>query len=476
MTSNASPTYDAELAGIADYAMHYEAIGAEALVAARYSLFDTLACAFDALNFSECRNALAPMVPGMILAQGARVPGTGFELDPANAAFSLGCMIRWLDLNDAFSGAQGSHPSDNLAGILMLADYLSRQRLIAGGNPLRMRDVLVALIKAYEVQGCLALANDFSERATGMDQALLTRVASAAVLTTMLGGTREQVLSAVSNAWIDASLLVFRRAPNTNSRKNWACADAVFQAMRLAFMACKGEPGYPTVLTAPQYGFYDARFGGKAFQCPRPYEDYVIRNSMFKCVPGAMLSQSAVECAFRLHSLVKQRLDQVVRVDIRSQRPMIAALDKSGPLRNAADRDHCAQYMIALGLIYGCIRATDFGDTYAADPRIDALRSAMSITEEPRYTRDFHDPGKRSCANAVQVHFKDGSSTARIEIEYPLGHPSRRPELAPALRAKLEDSLRHRFSFSRSQALLEICDDFAKLEHMPVNEFVDLLV
>lgn len=470
---NERPAPDKALVDIADYVVAGK-IGEAALASARLCLTDTLACALDALDHPECTKLLGPLVPGTVVPCGARVPGTSHELDPATAAFSFGSMIRWLDFNDTFTAAQGSHPSDNLAGPLMLADHLSRRRIAEGRAPLRMRDVLESLAKAYEIQGCIAIENDFQQ--AGIDHPILTRVASTAVLTRMLGGTREEIINAVSNAWIDVPLAVVRHAPNTGWRKSWAAADASFTAMRLAHMAVKGEMGYPSVLSARRYGFYEARFHGKPFRFQRRYGDYVIRHSMFKFVTAGMHGQSAVECALRLHPLVKNRLGEVKRVAIHSQRALMGIMNKSGPLHNPADRDHCAQYVVAFGLIFGRLHATDFEDAVAADPRIDALREKTTIVEDPRYSRDFYDPKKRSSANAIQVFFADGSSTPKVEVQYPIGHPRRRAEAAPVLRAKLEASLARRFPRQRCERILALCDNARKLDQTPVNEFIDSLI
>ena len=470
---NERPAPDKALVDIADYVVAGK-IGEAALASARLCLTDTLACALDALDHPECTKLLGPLVPGTVVPYGARVPGTSHELDPATAAFSFGSMIRWLDFNDTFTAAQGSHPSDNLAGLLMLADHLSRRRIAEGRAPPRMRDVLEGLAKAYEIQGCIAIENDFQQ--AGIDHPILTRVASTAVLTRMLGGTREEIINAVSNAWIDVPLAVVRHAPNTGWRKSWAAADASFTAMRLAHMAVKGEMGYPSVLSARRYGFYEARFHGKPFRFQRRYGDYVIQHSMFKFVTAGMHGQSAVECALRLHPLVKNRLGEVKRVAIHSQRALMGIMNKSGPLYNPADRDHCAQYVVAIGLIFGRLHAADFEDGVAADPRIDALREKTTIVEDSRYSRDFYDPKKRSSANAIQVFFTDGSSTPKVEVQYPVGHPRRRAEAAPVLRAKLEASLARRFPRQRGERILELCDNARKLDQTPVNEFIDSLI
>jgi 2-methylcitrate dehydratase len=474
MVANARPKPDKELTAIADYILRYRIRNEAAFDSARASLTDTMACALDALDSPECTKLLGPVVPGTVVPHGARVPGTSYVLDPVNAAFSFGAMIRWLDFNDTFTAAQGSHPSDHLGSILMLADYLSRRRVAAGGKPLVMRDVLAALIKAYEIQGCLALENDL--QAIAIDHSLLTRVAGAAVLTGMLNGAHDEIVNAVSNAFIESPLACVRHAPNVGWRKSWATADASFNAMRFAFMAIKGEMGYPAVLSAKKYGFYAARRGGVAFKFQRPYGDYIIRNSMFKFVTAGMHSQSAVECAIRLHPLVKGRLGDVKRVVLHSQRALIGIMDKTGVLNNPADRDHCAQYVVAIGLIFGRLVAADFEDHVAADPRIDALRAKTEIVEDARYSRNFYDPKKRSSSNALQVFFNDGSRTPKIEVEYPIGHPRRRKEVGPVLRAKLEASLARRYAPKRRSLILKLCADARRLDATPVNKFVDLFV
>jgi len=464
---------DQELIDIADYVVGFTP-SREALDAARLCLIDTLGCALDALDFPECTKLLGPVVRGTVVPNGARVPGTAFQLDPAKAAFDFGAMIRWLDMNDTFTAAQGSHPSDHLGSILMLADHLSRERAAHGGEPLCMRHVLESLVKAYEIQGCIAIENDFQK--VGIDHALLTRVAGSALLTHMLGGNRQEIINAVSNAWIDCSLAVMRHAPNAGWRKSWSAADASFNAVRLALMACAGEMGYPTVLSAKRYGFYDARFGGKPFKFQRAYGDYVIQHSMFKFVAAGMHGQSAAECALRLHPLVKDRIADIERIDVRSQRALMGIMDKTGPLHNPADRDHCAQYVIAVGLIYGRLDARDYEDEVASDPRIDVLREKTTITEDPVYSESFLDPQRRTNANAIQVFFKNKSSTPKVEVEYPAGHPRRRAEFMPTLEKKFRASLARRYVPRRQEQILALCNERARLETTPVQQFVDLLV
>ena len=473
-TSNVKAAPDQVLADIADYVLNYKVADERSFDTARLCVTDSLACALDALDIPACASLLGPLVPGTVVPNGARVPGTGYELDPATAAFNFGAMIRWSDLNDSFTAACGGHPSDNLGGILMLADHLSRSRTAAAGKPLVMREVLEALAKAYEIQGCISIENDFFHQ--GSDHNLLIRVATTAVLTRMLGGTRDQVINAVSNAWVDTSLVAYRYAPNTGSRKNWACGAASAEAVRLAMMALKGAQGYPWILTAKNCGFYAARFGGKTFGLPQPYAEYVIQNSMFKFVTAGMHSQSAVECAFRLHPLVKDRIGEIARVELHGHAPLIDIMDKTGPLRNADDRDHCVQYVVAVGLIFGRLGPHELEDDFAADPRIDDLRGKMVVKEDPRYTAEFYDPAKRSSANAVQVWFKDGSSTPKMEEDYPVGHQRRRAEALPLLRAKFEAALQRRFPAEQCNRILKACDNGAQLDRMPVHEFVGMFV
>ena len=462
---------DRPLADIAHYVAEFP-VTRPALDAARLCLLDALACALEALDLPECTKLLGPLVPGTVVPNGARLPGTAYVLDPATAAFDLTCMIRWLDYNDATSGALTTHPSDALGGILMLSDHLSRQRAAARHAPLLVRDVLDATVRAYEVQGALGLLNDF--RRHGIDQPLLARVASAAVLTRLLGGSEREILNATSNAFIDTTLSVVRNAPNIGTRKNWATADAVHGAVRLAYMAVKGEAGYPWVLSAKELGFYAARFGGEPLAFGGPLGDDVIQRVMFKFVPAGMHGQTAAECAFRLHPHVRDRLGDVERITLRCHRTLMRIMDKPGPLRNASDRDHCVQYLVAVGLIFGAIGPHDFEDDFAADPRIDALRAKMEVAEDERYTRDFSDPAKRSSANAVEVHFRDGTSTGVVEVEYPAGHPRRRAEALPMLQAKFDAALRRRYAPAQHARIASACADGAALERMPVHELVDL--
>jgi 2-methylcitrate dehydratase len=404
------------------------------------------------------------------------VPGTSFQLDPVMAAFNIGCMIRWLDFNDTWVAAEWGHPSDNLGGILASADYLSRVNLAARKKTLLMRDVLAAMIKAHEIQGVIALENSFNR--VGLDHVLLVKVASTAVVTALLGGTREDIINALSNAWIDGpSLRTYRHAPNTGSRKSWAAGDATSRAVRLALMTLSGEMGYPSALSAKTWGFYDVMFKGEPFRFPRKYGSYVMENVLFKIsFPAEFHAQTAVESAVTLHPKVRDRLPDIKKVVITTHESALRIIDKKGPLSNPADRDHCIQYMTAIGLIKGNLTALDYEDEVARDPRIDALRAKMVCVEKKQWSRDYLDPKKRSIANAVQVFFKDGSKSENVEVEYPVGHRRRRKEGIPLLKAKYQTNLARRFPAKQQTAILDLCNDQRRLEATPVPEFVDLFV
>ncbi|MDE1943178.1 MAG: bifunctional 2-methylcitrate dehydratase/aconitate hydratase [Betaproteobacteria bacterium] len=474
--SNIRPAPDQVLVDIARYVDSYRIESPEAWNTARNCLIDTLGCGLEALSYPACTKLLGPVVPGTVVPHGAKVPGTPFQLDPVQAAFNIGCMIRWLDFNDTWLAAEWGHPSDNLGGILAVADWLSRTRVAAGKAPLVMRDVLEGMVKAHEIQGVLALENSFNR--VGLDHVVLVKVASTAVVAKLLGLSFDEIVDAVSQAWVDGqSLRTYRHAPNTGSRKSWAAGDATSRAVRLALMVQKGEMGYPSVLTAKTWGFYDVLFKGQPFKFQRPYGSYVMENVLFKIsFPAEFHAQTAVECALKLHPQVKDRLAEVDRIVITTHESAIRIIDKSGPLHNPADRDHCIQYMTAIGLIFGRLTAADYEDDVAHDPRIDALRDKMSCVEDARYSREYHDPDKRSIANAVQVFFKDGSSTERVEVEYPIGHRRRRQEGIPHLEAKFRTNLARRFPAKQQQAILALALDQARLEATPVHEFVDLFV
>ncbi len=480
--SNVRPAPDQVLVDIADYVCDYEIQSAEAYDTARNCLIDTLGCGLEALSYPACTKLLGPIVPGTVVPNGAKVPGTQFQLDPVKAAFDIGAMVRWLDFNDTWLAAEWGHPSDNLGGILAIADYLSRSRIAEGKTPLTMKDVLSAMIKAHEIQGVLALENSFNR--VGLDHVILVKVASTAVVTWMLGGSREEIVNALSHAWLDGqSLRTYRHSPNTGPRKSWAAGDATSRAVRLALMALKGEIGYPSVLTAKTWGFYDVSFKGNAFKFQRPYGSYVMEQILFKIsFPAEFHSQTAVECAFQLHAQAGARLDtleKIARIDkivITTHESAIRIIDKKGPLHNPADRDHCIQYMTAIGLLRGTLTAADYEDDIAADPRIDALRDKIECVENPQYSKDYHDPEKRSIANAMQIFFKDGTQSDKVAVEYPIGHRRRRAEGIPELVKKFKVNLARRFPAKQQNAILAVCLDQHKLEALPVNEFVDLMV
>jgi 2-methylcitrate dehydratase len=470
------PDPDLLLQQIADYTLATRIDSAEAWTTARHCLLDALGCGLLALGYPACSKRIGPAVPGAVLPGGARVPGTRLELDPVQAAFCVGAMIRWLDFNDTWLAAEWGHPSDNLGGILAVADYLSRLAAREGRPALTMRSVLDALIKAYEIQGVLALNHGFNR--VGLDHVLLVRVASTAVVTAMLGGSRDEVMNALSNAFIDGGALrTYRHFPNTGPRKSWAAGDATSRAMRLALMARQGEMGYPTALTAKTWGFQDALFRGEPLTLAQPLGSYVIENVLFKVsFPAEFHAQTAVEAAFALHPKVKDRLDEIEEVRIDTQESAVRIIDKTGPLHNPADRDHCLQYMVAVGLLKGSLTAEDYEDAAAADPRIDRLRARMVVKEDPRMSADYLDPAKRSIPNAVQVVFRGGESTEKVTVEYPIGHRRRRAEGVPLLLAKFEQNLRTRLTPPAVERVLEACADQARLERTPVDEFVSLFV
>jgi len=476
ISSSARPEPDPELVAMADYVDGFVIDSDEAFDTARHCLMDTLGCGFLALRFPECAKHLGPIVTGTTVPNGARVPGTQLVLDPVKAAFDIGAMVRWLDFNDTWLAAEWGHPSDNLGGILAVADWLSRAAVAANRQPLLMRDVLTGMIKAHEIQGVIALENSFNR--VGLDHVLLVKVASTAVIASMLGLSRDEMINAVSNAWIDGqSLRTYRHTPNTGSRKSWAAGDATSRAVRLALMAAKGEMGYPSGLTAKGWGFYDVLFKGKPFKFTRSYGSYVMENVLFKIsFPAEFHAQTAVECAVRLHPQVKDRLADIKKVVITTHESAIRIIDKKGVLNNPADRDHCIQYMSAIGLIKGNLTAADYEDEVAHDPRVDQLRDKMVCVEHKPWTKDYLDPKKRSIANAIQVFFKDGGKTENITVEYPVGHRRRRKEGVPLLEAKFRTNLARRFPEKQRAAIYALCQDQQKLEATPVHEFVDLLV
>ncbi len=478
--SNIRPEPDQVIVDIAKYVNEYEINSDEALDTARYCLMDTLGCGLEALSYSACTKLLGPVVPGTTVPNGAKVPGTNYQLDPINAAFNIGAMIRWLDFNDTWLAAEWGHPSDNLGGILAVADWLSRTRIAEGQSPLLMKDVLIAMVKAHEIQGVIALENSFNR--VGLDHVLLVKVASTAVVAKMLGASYEQIIDAVSNAWLDGqSLRTYRHAPNTGSRKSWAAGDATSRAVRLALMVMKGEMGYPSALTAKTWGFYDVLFKGKPFEFTQTYGSYVMENVLFKIsFPAEFHAQTAVECALALHpnniDLIDtlEKINKIDRIEITTHESAIRIIDKTGPLNNPADRDHCIQYMTSIGLLKGNLTAQDYEDTVANDPRVDALREKMTCVEKPEYTKDYLDPDKRSIANAVQIFYKDGSSSEQVAVEYPIGHRRRRNEGIPELIKKFKINLKREFDDTRTEKIMNLNLDIDLLQQTPVNEYVDL--
>ncbi|MGP8250978.1 MAG: bifunctional 2-methylcitrate dehydratase/aconitate hydratase [Terracidiphilus sp.] len=476
--SNERPAPDKVITDIADYALGYEITSELAYRTARYCLIDTLGCGLEALEYPACTKLLGPIVPGTMVPNGARVPGMGYELDPVQAAFNIGAMIRWLDFNDTWLAAEWGHPSDNLGGILATADWLSRSGLAEGKAPLRMRDVLTAMIKAHEIQGCIALENSFNQ--VGLDHVVLVKVASTAVVCQLLGLTRDQTINAISLAWVDGqSLRTYRHAPNTGSRKSWAAGDATSRAVRLALMARAGEMGYPSALTAKTWGFYDVSFRGREFKFQRPYGSYVLENVLFKIsYPAEFHAQTAVEAAMKLRAILDQRgfsSEAIKKITVRTHQACLRIIDKKGPLANPADRDHCIQYMIAIPLLFGRLTAADYEDEIARDARIDALRAKIECVEEPAFTADYHDPEKRSIANALKLELEGGTALEEV-VEYPIGHKRRREEGLPLLVEKFRTNLRRRFPLDRQNRILEISLEEEKLDAMPVSEYVDLFL
>nr|WP_298412434.1 2-methylcitrate dehydratase [uncultured Halomonas sp.] len=487
--ANVRPDYDDELQKIADYVLDYRIKSSEALDTARNCLMDTLGCGLLALRFPECTKHLGPLVEGTVVPHGARVPGTSFRLDPVKAAWDIGCIIRWLDYNDTWLAAEWGHPSDNLGGILAIADHLSQKRLAVGRSPLTMRDVLEAMIMAHEIQGVIALENSFNR--VGLDHVVLVKVATTAVVAKLMGGDREQVLAALSHAWVDGqSLRTYRHAPNAGSRKSWAAGDATSRGVRLADIALKDEMGIPGALTAPQWGFYDVLFtksnkdqqikpeDKRRFSFSQDYGTYVMENILFKIsFPAEFHSQTACEAAVKLHPQVKDRLGDIDKIVITTHESAIRIISKVGELANPADRDHCLQYMTAVPLIFGNLVAEHYEDSFhAANPIIDELREKMEVVEDERYTREYLEDDKRSIANAVQVFFKDGSKTEQVVVEYPVGHRRRRKEGIPLLEDKFKVNLATRFPAGRSQKIFDLCKQQKALEGTPVNAFMDLFV
>jgi len=475
--SNVRPAPDQVLVDIADYVLDYAVSSDLAYETARNCLIDTLGCGLEALGYPACTKLLGPVVPGTVVPNGAKVPGTPYQLDPVKAAFDIGALIRWLDFNDTWLAAEWGHPSDNLGGILAVADWLSRTAVAGGEAPLLMRDVLTAMIKAHEIQGVIALDNSFNR--VGLDHVVLVKVATTAVVGQMLGLNRDEIVNAVSNAWLDGqSLRTYRHAPNTGSRKSWAAGDATSRGVRLALIAKTGEMGYPSALTAPVWGFYDVLFKGQPFRFQRAYGSYVMEHILFKIsFPAEFHSQTAVEAAMTLHGRLAaegRSAEDIARITIRTHQAAVRIIDKRGPLNNPADRDHSIQYIVAVPLLYGRLTAADYEDAVAADPRIDALREKIVCIEDPQFTRDYLDPDKRSIPNALTVAFKDGTVWDELVVEYPIGHKRRRAEGIPLLEAKFRTNLARVFPDKRQRKILDVSLDQAVLEAMPVNDYIDL--
>ncbi len=474
--ANIKPDYDQVIQDIADYACNASITSTEAFETARLCLMDALGCAMLALNFPECTKLLGPVVPGAVLPGGARVPGTSHALDPIQAAFNIGTMVRWLDFNDTWLAAEWGHPSDNLGAILAVADYVSRERLKAGEPALLMKDVLVAMIKAYEIQGILALENSFNR--VGLDHVILVKAASAAVASVLLGASLDEIKQTLSQVFVDGqSLRTYRHAPNAGSRKSWAAGDATARAVRLALITQAGEMGYPSALTAPKWGFYDVSMHQKPFEFQRGYDSYVMENILLKLsYPAEFHAQTAVECAVRLHPDIKDKLEMIDRIELVTHESAIRIISKEGALHNPADRDHCLQYMVAIGLLTGNLIAEDYEDDMASNPMIDTLRAKMKVSESADFSRDYHDPEKRSIANSMQIFFADGSSTECVTVEYPIGHRRRREEGTPVLLDKCKRNLNTQFAADKADAIFDVMNHAEGLMAMPVTDFMALWV
>jgi 2-methylcitrate dehydratase len=477
--SRVNQEFDKEIVDIVDYVFDYEITSDLAYETAWSCLMDTLGCGFESLEYEACTKLLGPLVPELQVKEGVRVPGTAYRLDPVQGAFNIGALIRWLDFNDTWLAAEWGHPSDNLSAILSVADWISQHPQYGTGKKLTMRDVMTAMIKAHEIQGCIALENSFNK--VGLDHVILVKIASTAVVSQMLGLTREQALNAVSLAWIDGhSLRTYRHYPNAGSRKSWAAGDATSRAVRLALMAKLGEMGYPSALTAKTWGFYDTLFRGNKFKFQRPYGSYVMENVLFKIsYPAEFHSQTAVEAAFTLHKQMVaagKTSDDIAKITIRTHEACIRIIDKKGPLNNPADRDHCIQYMVAVPLIFGRLTARDYEDAIADDPRVDALRAKMHLSEDESFTADYFDPAKRSIANAMTIECNDGTIFGEEVVEYPVGHARRRAEGIPLLVEKFKINLNRVFAPDQQKKILDLCLDRKALEATEVKDFMAMLV
>lgn len=479
--SNNRPNPDQVIVDIATYVDDFEITSKEAIETARYCLLDTLGCGFEALQYPACTKLLGPIIKGTLVPDGVKIPGTNYQLDPILAAFNIGAMIRWLDFNDTWLAAEWGHPSDNLGGILAVADYMSRKNVSEGKKSLKILDVLNAMIKAHEIQGILALENSFNR--VGLDHVILVKIASTAVVTKLLGGNKNDIINALSNAFVDGqSLRTYRHSPNTGSRKSWAAGDATSRAVRLAWMTLQGEMGYPSALTAKTWGFYDVLFKSNPFKFQRPYGTYVMEHVLFKIsFPAEFHAQTAVESAFSLHQKESIKLDTLEKINaiekivIRTHESAIRIIDKQGPLDNPADRDHCIQYMVAIGLLQGQLTAQDYEDEKAKDPRIDAIRNKMVCVEDPQYTKDYLNPEKRSIANAIQIFYKDGSASQEVAVEYPIGHRKRRNEGIPELIKKYKVNLARVYDQTKQKEILDLCLDHDQFLETDVHKFMDML-
>lgn len=474
--TNVRQDFDEPIKKIVDFVYNKEIESSEAYVTARYCLMDTIGCGLLALNFKDCVNLLGPHVEGTSVPNGVRVPGTNYVLDPVKGAWDIGAIIRWLDFNDTWLAAEWGHPSDNLGGILSAADYVSQKSVSQGKQSLKIKDVLTAMIKAHEIQGVLALENSFNR--VGLDHVLLVKIASTAVISFLMGLSKDQALNAVSQSFVDGqSLRTYRHAPNAGPRKSWAAGDATSRALNLVLITQKGQIGYPSAITAPTWGFQDVLFKGNSLSLPQEFNSYVMENILFKIsFPAEFHAQTAVEAAVKLHPEIIDRIGEIEKINIITHESAIRIISKEGELNNPADRDHCIQYMTAIGLLKGNLIAEDYEDEVAQDPRIDALRDKMQVEENKDYSKDYLNPEKRSIANELQIFFSDGSSTEKIEVEYPIGHRRRREEGIPVLINKFEENLKTQFSSSRVNKILDICNDQLELENTSVTDFMELLI
>jgi 2-methylcitrate dehydratase len=473
--TNVRPDPDEVLVKITDYVLNKEINSSEAISTARYCLMDTLGCGLLALTFSDCKDLLGPYVENTSVPNGVRVPGTKYVLDPVKGAWDIGAIIRWLDFNDTWLAAEWGHPSDNLGGILSAADFISQKNIEEGKDPLTIDDVLKAMVKAHEIQGILALENSFNR--VGLDHVVLVKIASTAVISSLFGLSREKTIDALSQAFVDGqSLRTYRHAPNAGPRKSWAAGDATSRAMQLVLLTMKGQIGYPSALTAPTWGFQDVLFKGNQISLPQEFDSYVMENVLFKIsFPAEFHAQTAVEAAVKLHTEIKDRVEEIKEIRITTHESAIRIISKEGQLNNPADRDHCIQYMTAIGLLKGDLVAEDYEDDVASDPKIDQLREKMTIIEDERYTREYLEADKRSIANSIEILYTDGTSSEKVEVEYPIGHRRRRDEGIPILVDKFENNLKTQFSEQRSKEILELCLDEEKLRATSVTQFMSML-